>query len=150
MAISDLIQPYPRLHFVLCLCLVGGLIPSQCVADPPSPHKTGLQVSINSQAVRLPTIYGTDNRFVRLSTAGGVSQIKVDQILQDDDGLMWFATRYGLYRYDGYNFKVFVRDLDNSNSLDGIVIRTLFKDRDGTLWVACDQSLNKFNRTTET
>jgi ligand-binding sensor domain-containing protein len=36
------------------------------------------------------------------------------------------------------------------NSLDGIVVRALFKDREGALWVACDQSLNKFDEKTET
>jgi signal transduction histidine kinase/ligand-binding sensor domain-containing protein len=70
--------------------------------------------------------------------------------VQDDQGFMWFRTRYGLYRYDGYAFKVFVRDAGNPNSLDGVVVKSLFKDRDGALWVGCDQSLNKFDRTTET
>jgi ligand-binding sensor domain-containing protein len=62
----------------------------------------------------------------------------------------WFGTRWELYRYDGYVFKVFVRDAGNPNSLDGIGVRALFKDRDGALWVGCDQSLNKFDQTMET
>jgi ligand-binding sensor domain-containing protein len=111
---------------------------------------TKISVRINPQAVRLPIVDAMDNRFVRLSTTQGVSQIKVDQIVQDDDGFMWFGTRYGLYRYDGYGFKVFVREHGNPNSLNGVVINALFKGRDGGLWVACDQSLNKFDRTTET
>ena len=63
---------------------------------------------------------------------------------------MWFATQYGLNRYDGYNFKLFVHDPRNPNSLSGVYIRTLFEDRDGALWVGCDQFLNKLNRATET
>jgi PAS domain S-box-containing protein len=63
---------------------------------------------------------------------------------------MWFGTQYGLNRYDGYNFKLFVHDPRNPNSLSGVYIRTLFKDHDGALWVGCDQFLNKFNRETET
>jgi signal transduction histidine kinase/ligand-binding sensor domain-containing protein len=98
----------------------------------------------------LPIVSATDNRFVRLSTFEGLSQTKADHIVQDDQGFMWFGTRYGLYRYDGYAFKVFVRDAGNPNSLDGVVVKSLFKDRDGALWVGCDQSLNKFDWTTET
>ena len=105
---------------------------------------------IDPRPIQLPIVDATDNRFVRLATAEGVSQTKVDQIVQDDKGFMWFGTRFGLYRYDGYTFKVFVRDPGNPNSLDGVVIRALFKDRDGVLWVGCDQFVHKFDQTTET
>ena len=63
---------------------------------------------------------------------------------------MWFGTAYGLNRYDGYSFKVFAHDPGNPDSLSGVFVTALFKDRDGTLWVGCDQFLNKFERATET
>jgi hypothetical protein len=63
---------------------------------------------------------------------------------------MWFGTQYGLNRYDGYNFKIFAHDPEDPNSLSGVYIRALFKDRDGTLWVGCNQFLNKFDPKTET
>jgi len=140
----------PKLGLLLCLGLVAGAFPSVCVADRSALRQAGSQVAVNPQSIRLPIVDATDNRFVRLSTAQGVSQIKVDQIAQDDEGFMWFGTRYGLYRYDGYSFKVFVHDPGNPNSLDGVVVNALFKDRDGVLWAGCDQSLNRFDRTTET
>jgi PAS domain S-box-containing protein len=108
------------------------------------------QASVDPRAIRLPIVDGRDIRFARLSTPEGLSQTKVGQIVQDDQGFMWFGTQYGLNRYDGYNFKLFVHDPRNSNSLSGVYINALFKDRDGALWVGCDQFLNKFNRTTET
>src|SRR5271168_1996957 len=108
------------------------------------------QAHVDPRTVRLPIISGRDIRFTRLSTTEGLSQIKVSQVLQDDQGFMWFGTQYGLNRFDGYNFKVFVHDPRNPNSLSGVYIRALFKDRDGALWVGCDQFLNKFNRATET
>ena len=79
-----------------------------------------------------------------------MSQTKVDSIVQDDAGFMWFGTHFGLYRYDGYTFKVFARDPGNPDSLDCVDVQALFKDRDGVLWVGCDQSFNKFDQTTET
>jgi hypothetical protein len=113
MAISDLVRGSPRRWLLLCLWLVGGAVPGVCVAGQPNPHYAELQVSIAPKPVRLPIVDATDNRFLRLSTAEGVSQTKVDQIVQDNEGFMWFGTRYGLYRYDGYAFKVFVRDPGN-------------------------------------
>src|SRR5689334_4557832 len=150
MTISDPIRLSSRPSLLLYLWSLGGAVPGVCVAGWSAPHHPELQVSIAPEPVRLPIVDATDNRFLRLSTAEGVSQTKVDHMVQDTEGFMWFGTRDGLYRYDGYAFKIFVRDLGNPNSLDGIVVRALFKDRQGAVWVACDQSLNKFDEKTET
>ncbi|HEY4046995.1 MAG TPA: two-component regulator propeller domain-containing protein [Acidobacteriaceae bacterium] len=108
------------------------------------------QVRVNPHTIALPIVDEKGIRFTRLSTDEGLSQTKVYQIIQDDQGFMWFGTQYGLNRYDGYTFKVFVHDPKNPNSLSGVEVDGLFKDRDGVLWVGCDQFLNKFNRETET
>ena len=39
--------------------------------------------------------------------ADGVSSAHVTQLLQDEQGFMWFSTWNGLCRYDGYEFKTF-------------------------------------------
>ena len=35
---------------------------------------------------------------------------------------MWFGTQYGLDRYDGYRFKVFVNHPKEAESLSGVFI----------------------------
>src|SRR3984893_16428315 len=107
------------------------------------------QAQVDPRTVTLPVVDGKGIRFTRLSTDEGLSQTKVTRIVQDDQGFMWFGTQYGLNRYDGYTFKLFVRDPANPTSLSGVYVSALFKDRDGALWVGCDQFLNKFNRETE-
>src|SRR5215469_2250526 len=139
-----------RIWLLLSLWSLGSAISCICVAGQQTPQPSVSQIRIEPRPIKLPIVDATDNRFLRLSTAEGVSQIKVDHMVQDNAGFMWFGTRYGLYRYDGYAFKIFVRDSGNPNSLDGIAVRALLKDRDGVLWVACDQSLNKFDEKTET
>ena len=111
---------------------------------------TALQAHVEPRTIVLPVVDGKDLRFTRLSTDEGLSQTKVSYVVQDDQGFMWFATQDGLNRYDGYSFKLFVHDPGNPNSLSGVYVRSLFKDRDGVLWVGCDQFLNRFNRETET
>ena len=108
------------------------------------------QVLVNPRTITLPIVDEKGIRFTRLSTDEGLSQTKVSQIVQDDQGFMWFGTQYGLNRYDGYNFKLFLHDPRKPNSLSGVYVDALFKDRDGALWVGCNQFLNKFNRATET
>ena len=102
------------------------------------------------RSVRIPAIDGDDIRFSRLSTAQGLSQTQVAEIVQDDQGFIWFGTQYGLDRYDGYEFRVFTHDPARENSLSCVYIHSLFKDRSGSLWVGCDQFLDKFDSVTET
>ena len=102
------------------------------------------------RSVRIPAIDGDDIRFSRLSTAQGLSQTQANQIVEDDQGFIWFGTQYGLDRYDGYEFKVFTHDPARENSLSCVYIHSLFKDRSGSLWVGCDQFLDRFDSLHET
>ena len=104
---------------------------------------------IAPQIVRLPVSEGTGLSFRRISTSDGLSQTRVAQIIQDDRGFMWFGTQYGLNRYDGYEFKVYVHDPQRRNSLAGAWISALFKDRSGVLWIGCNQVLDRFDPRTE-
>jgi PAS domain S-box-containing protein len=108
------------------------------------------QAYVSKRVIRLPIVPGKDIRFTHLTTAEGLSQMKVSQILQDDRGFMWFGTQYGLNRYDGYGFKTFVHESGKPKSLSGVFIGALFKDHSGTPWVSCGQLLNRFDLATET
>jgi ligand-binding sensor domain-containing protein/signal transduction histidine kinase len=108
------------------------------------------QAHVSTVTITLPIVDGKDIRFARLSNANALSQTKVSLMVQDDQGFMWFASRYGLNRYDGYNSIFFGHDPRNSNSLSGIAISALLKDRNGALWIGCDQFLDKFDPITET
>jgi hypothetical protein len=68
---------------------------------------TARQAHVDSRTITLPVVDGKGIRFTRLSTDEGLSQTRVIQIVQDDQGFMWFGSQYGINRYDGYKFKVF-------------------------------------------
>ena len=108
------------------------------------------EASVDSRLVDIPVVDARDIRFTRLSTAQGLSQARVAQIVQDDRGFMWFGTQYGLNRYDGYRFKVFTHDPVDPTSLGGVYIYSLFKDRSGVIWVGGDQVLDRFDPATDT
>ena len=50
-------------------------------------------------------------RFEHLGTDQGLSQSNVICIFQDSRGFMWFGTRDGLNKYDGYKFTVYKNDI---------------------------------------
>src|SRR5262249_35351585 len=108
------------------------------------------QVRVKPGTIRIPVVEGSDIPFTRLSTIDGLSQTKVSWIVQDVQGFLWLGTQHGLNRYDGYNFKVFVPDPGDPHTLSGVYITVLFKDRDGRLWIGCDQFLHRFEPATET
>ena len=66
--------------------------------------------------------------FTDLDVKDGLSQQTVTAIFQDTDGYMWFGTRSGLNRYDGYGFMVYRKDYDNVHSLSGNHIMDVIQD----------------------
>lgn len=108
------------------------------------------QANIDPHTIILPVVDERRMRFRRFSTEDGLSQTHINAILQDDQGFMWFASMYGLNRYDGYKFKVFKHEPGNPNSLSGVHNYSLFKDHSGVLWVGCEEFLDKFDPVTET
>ena len=107
------------------------------------------QVVIVNRDIPMPLSEGSGVRFRHLSTENGLSEASVVAGVQDDVGFLWFATQFGLNRFDGYTFKTFKHELGNKASLACVNVRTLFKDHAGSLWVACDESLDRFNPSDE-
>jgi signal transduction histidine kinase/ligand-binding sensor domain-containing protein len=144
-------MPYgPMGHFVAVLaCLACAPWAAHGEGTQPAPQ-TVTQAQVDPETVRFGVTEGQDLRFVRRLRSQGLSQQRVTDIVQDDQGFLWFGTQYGLDRYDGYSFRVFKNDPDNSRSLCGVKIPSLFKDRTGALWIGCDYSLDRYDPTTET
>jgi ligand-binding sensor domain-containing protein/signal transduction histidine kinase len=98
--------------------------------------------------VTLSVIDGKDIRFAHLSSREGLSQGTVEQIVQDDQGFMWFGTPDGLDRFDGYTFDHYKRGAGGSRDLSGVFVTALLKDRSGALWIGVDQFLDRVDPTT--
>lgn len=93
--------------------------------------------------------YQENGPFTHLSVKHGLSQNGVMSIFKDSKGFIWFGTRDGLNRYDGYQFKVFRHDSQEPTGLSNNFIRAITEDPDGTLWIATDDGLNSYNRESE-
>jgi ligand-binding sensor domain-containing protein/signal transduction histidine kinase len=141
-----------RVRALPALCAVAVMASVVALGATPEsqPHPVTVQLArVAPKTVHLPVVEGKGLSFRRISTADGLSQTRVAQIVQDDRGFIWFGTQYGLNRYDGYEFKQFVHDARQPASLASAWIFALFKDRDGNLWIGCNQVLDRFNPRTE-
>ncbi|MEL6652535.1 MAG: two-component regulator propeller domain-containing protein, partial [Bacteroidota bacterium] len=85
-------------------------------------------------------------RFRYLDKRDGLTQNTIFAITQDGDGFMWFGTRNGLNRYDGYTFKHYFHKEDDVNSLINNDIRCLYYDQqDSCIWIGTRDGLSKFS-----
>ncbi len=89
--------------------------------------------------------FADDLRFKQLGLEDGLSQSRVFDIVQDSKGFIWIATEDGLNRYDGYEFKVYNFDPNDSSSIGGNTIQALAADDSGNVWIGTSFSgLNKY------
>jgi signal transduction histidine kinase/ligand-binding sensor domain-containing protein/DNA-binding response OmpR family regulator len=70
-----------------------------------------------------------------IGTDAGLSQTNVTCVLQDKRGFMWFGTRDGLNKYDGYNFTIYKNQDGDKHSISNNFVTTLLEDRNGDIWV---------------
>ena len=75
-------------------------------------------------------------KFEYLTSDDGLSYNKVQCILQDKQGYIWFGTLNGLNRYDGYSFKIFESKPGDSLSIGNNNIISLYQDKAGMIWIA--------------
>jgi two-component system, sensor histidine kinase ChiS len=83
-------------------------------------------------------------RFQYLTSDQGLTHNRIDCMLLDSKGFMWFGTWNGLNRFDGYNFTVYKGDPRNSGSLSGNFIYDLAEDREGNIWIGTENGLNVY------
>jgi signal transduction histidine kinase/ligand-binding sensor domain-containing protein/CheY-like chemotaxis protein len=88
--------------------------------------------------------------FEHLGTAQGLSQSNVICSLQDSRGFMWFGTREGLNKYNGYNFTVYKNEIGDDRSLSNNLVSDLVEDSRGDLWIGTwGGGLDRYDRKTD-
>ena len=84
-------------------------------------------------------------RFKQLTIEDGLSQSRISAIVQDSKGFIWVGTEDGLNRYDGYEFKLFHFDPNDTTSIADNVILALAADDSGNVWIGTTfGGLNKY------
>jgi len=117
-------KPFPMkpLRFLtvrICILMLAGLVP----------------LFLPAQAPRL--------RFTHITyEKGGLSNSTIESIYQDSRGFIWFATRDGLNRYDGYQVTIFKHLPDDTTSISDNYIKCIYEDHNHLLWVGTSNGLN--------
>lgn len=75
----------------------------------------------------------------------GMAQWYVKRIVQDQQGMIWFATWNGLNRYDGYEFECFKSRVGDDVDVPSDRIRDLVLTKDGDLRCLVDEGIFGFS-----
>lgn len=79
--------------------------------------------------------------FRHYTATDGLCSNTVWAVFQDKQGYMWFGTKDGLNRFDGYSFKSFRYDPGDTASLGGNAIRTITGLGEDSCWICTDKGV---------
>ena len=91
-----------------------------------------------------------DMTFRHLAVEDGLSQNTINCIYQDHYGFMWFGTQDGLNCFNGFGFRVYRNDPEDSATLSHNWIWDVIEDDSLNLWIATWDGLTKYDRSLHT
>ena len=92
------------------------------------------------------SLSGKENYLFRqLSTQEGFPA-SIHTIYAEEKGFLWFGSKNGLSRYDGYSLKTYKCDDKEKNAIPGENIFQIIEDSLNNIWILTDQGTVKYNR----
>lgn len=96
------------------------------------------------------SVFAQPYYFRHYQVEDGLSHSTVFCSAQDSNGFMWFGTKAGLNRFDGYYFKSFnLSNTEDERTLTADMVYCLHTDRQGKLWVGAKNGLFWFDASKE-
>jgi len=83
--------------------------------------------------------------FNKLTNKDGLSYSTVHDITQDSSGIIWFATKQGLNKYDSYDIKTYYRE--DYPGIPSNIFNVLINTTDNTLYMGTDKGLVRYNKS---
>lgn len=87
-----------------------------------------------------------DLHFRQFSTFNGLPNNMVHQVYQDRDGLVWIATFFGLFQYDGYEVRTVKSNLYTPGLLVNNNVLCVKEDLSHRLWIGTHEGLTVLDK----
>lgn len=89
-----------------------------------------------------------DIYFSKIGIEQGLSQLSVMTIYQDELGILWFGTREGISRYNGNSMELIKPMLNDSNSLNGNLVKNICGNKNGLVFIHSQNGVNRYDMRT--
>lgn len=73
--------------------------------------------------------------FKHFSVNNGLINDEIDHIYIDNEGFVWLGSATGLQQYDGYNFRAYQFNSDDTTTISDNFITTISEDETGNIWI---------------
>ncbi|GGZ21710.1 hybrid sensor histidine kinase/response regulator [Echinicola pacifica] len=84
-------------------------------------------------------------KFKKIGVSDGLSSTTVSSIIQDNKGFLWFGTRDGLNKFDGYTIKTYHNELYDDSTLHDNWVSSLYEDPSNKLWISTIKGLSLYD-----
>ena len=91
-------------------------------------------------------VYGQAGHFI---PSESFSSGLINDICQDQYGMIWVGTENGLNKYDGYRFTSYFHQSDNPTSLNSNIVTKIYCDHNGQLWIGTRMGLLRYLYNTD-
>jgi signal transduction histidine kinase/ligand-binding sensor domain-containing protein/CheY-like chemotaxis protein len=88
--------------------------------------------------------WGRPHYFRHYRNDNGLTNNTVMSCIQDRRGFIWFGTKEGLARFDGFQFKIFIHNPSVSNNLVDNFITAICEDGDGWIWIGTPEGISYY------
>jgi len=88
----------------------------------------------------------TTYQIKQIDSYNELTQAWITSIIQDYIGFMWFGTHDGVYRYDGFELKLYQSMSGDYFTLPGNNVREIFEDSKNNLWVTTSRGISIYDR----
>ncbi len=94
-------------------------------------------------------IQAVSYHFQHISSRQGLPHQQVEAMIQDGKGNIWFGTRNGLARYDGYTMHSYFHESGKDHSLAHHFIKALFLDHSNRIWICNPKGVSRYRPATD-
>ena len=91
-----------------------------------------------------------DFQYTVYSQSQGLASGTITQIEKDSTGFIWLLSEMGLTRFDGYNFKTFKHNPDDTNSISSPEVLEMKVNKSGKILFRTGKGISVYNASTGT
>lgn len=112
-----------------------------------SKNQSALWIFIFILGIQLSSF--SQNFFQHFTISDGLPNNNIQCLFKDRSGFIWIGTINGLSQYDGYVFRNFLNNPDDTTSLPNNNIRSIAEDKNGIIWLGLWGGVATFDPRTQ-